>query len=85
MSDFGLKALLRGDNEFESSKMVVSIILVYRFGMPHLKKSQLILLSPLYTQSGISKHSYHKSLSRLQGRLIKSDEMFFLHIHFCSY
>ena len=35
--------------------------LVDIFATPDLKLSQLILLSPLYTQSGISKHFYHKS------------------------
>ena len=53
MSDSGLITLLRGENELDTSKMVVSKMLVDKLGTPHLKHSQLTLLSPLYTQSGI--------------------------------
>ena len=63
MSDSGLITLLRGENEFDTSKMVVSKMLVDKLGTPHLKHSQLTLLSPLYTQSGIPMQSwwYHAS------------------------
>ena len=53
MSDSGLIMLPRGENEFDTSKMMVSKMLVDKLGTPHLKHSQLTLLSPLYTQSGI--------------------------------
>ena len=54
LSDSGLITLLRGEKKFETSKIVVSKMLVYRLGSPHLKHSQLTLLSPLYTQYNLS-------------------------------
>ena len=49
ISDSRLKELFGGEKELESTKMVVSNILVDRFGTSHLKHSQLTFLSPLYT------------------------------------